>query len=74
MSWMAVMSTMPAAITMTKVGNQPKTACKGTKRMPAKTTSGKEPKASYARSSRLLGVGSKSGSRMGNLLPVMSGV
>ncbi|WP_139204978.1 hypothetical protein [Arthrobacter sp. OV608] len=59
---------------MTNVGHQPKTACKGTKRMPAKKTSGKEPKASYPRSSRLLGVGSKSGSRMENLLPVMSGV
>ncbi|MDP9696042.1 UNVERIFIED_ORG: hypothetical protein J2X79_003620 [Arthrobacter globiformis] len=74
MNWMAVMRTMPAVIMMANVGHQPKTACKGTKRTPAKTTSGKEPKASYARSSRLLGVGSKSGSRRGNLLPVMSGV
>jgi hypothetical protein len=65
---------MPAVITMTKVGHQPKTACKGANRMPAKTISGTEPKASYARSSRLLGDGSKSGSRMGDLLPVMSGV
>ncbi|WP_059389816.1 hypothetical protein [Arthrobacter sp. Hiyo1] len=68
------MRTMPAVITMTNVGHQPKTARKGIKRMPAKTTSGKEPKASNARSSRLLGVGAKSGSRMGNLLPVMPGV
>ncbi|WP_165837965.1 hypothetical protein [Pseudarthrobacter sp. AG30] len=54
-------------ITMTNASHQPKTVCKGTKRMPAKKTSGKEPKASYARSSLLLGVGSKSGSRMENL-------
>jgi hypothetical protein len=74
MSWMAVIRTKPAVITMTKVGHQPRTACKWTKRIPAKKASGKEPKASYARSSRLLRVGSKSRSRMGNPLPVMSGV